>query len=137
MTIQTPALERLAATLVRAEVERRKPIDVEAVAEYISRHVEVTASGDLVAVDEHGVPRVGPGPDYGAMSVSDLLDEVEAKRPTLFGKPTKTGATTVGTTRDNPFAAGPHYSVTKQMILWRTEPDKAEFLAAEAGVTLR
>lgn len=132
MTIQLPALKKLAAKIVRAEVERRSPVDIEFVAEYVARHVDMDGSGELIAVDEAGVPRFGPAPDYATtMSVGELLDEIEAERPALFGKSAITDA------QDNPFVKGPGFSMTQQMIMWRTDPERAEYLASEARLSIR
>lgn len=128
--IQSPALKKLAAKIVRAEIEKRNPVDLDAVADIVGRQIDVDGSGEIVAVDEHGVARVGRGPGFGIMGVAELLDEVVSSRPALFQG---ASAKSPPAGSDNPFAKGPSWSLSRQMFLLNTDPELADRLAAEAG----
>lgn len=135
MTEQT-ALKKLAAKVARAEIVKRRPIDLEIIETLISSQIVVTADGDIVAADETGAPRIGKGPTFGTMSVSELLDEVQTARPSLFAAAVTKKDAPISSVK-NPFIKGPDYSITNQMILYRTDPAKADTLAAEAGIRFR
>ncbi|TXM72915.1 hypothetical protein FV218_12310 [Methylobacterium sp. WL69] len=134
MSEQT-ALKKLAAKVARAEIVKRKPIDIELIETLISSQIVVTAEGDIVAADETGSPRVGKGPNF-TVSVSELLDEVQASRPSLFTAAVTKKDAPVSSGK-NPFIKGPDYSITNQMILYRTDPAKADHMASEAGICFK
>lgn len=121
--IDNPALKALAARLVREEVERRKPTDVDAVMQSIADRFTVTDAGDIVAVNETGARLVGKSTDYN-MGISEYLDTLAKEQPEVFGPAEKVS---------NPFRKGPNFNLSRQMVLMRTDPELADQLAAEAG----
>ncbi|GEP03689.1 hypothetical protein [Methylobacterium oxalidis] len=116
-------LRALAGRLLKAEIAARRARDVEAVEKAVAPLLRLDAEGAFIAVDAAGNPLAGQGLD-------DVLAKVQADRPELFEAGGKAAGTTSTT---NPFAQGPAYSVTNQMLLWRADPERAEHLAAEAG----
>ncbi|CAO4181339.1 hypothetical protein [Methylorubrum extorquens] len=124
------ALKKLAAKVVRRQIEDAKPVDVDAVAALVT--FDVTDSGDILITDERGARRIGRADGYN-MSLAERLDEIAAERSALFGK----SATKPETDPSNPFVTGPNFSMTKQMLMFRTDPERAEYLAAEAGLHIR
>lgn len=134
MSEQT-ALKKLALKVARTEIQKRKPIDLELIETLIADRLAVTADGDVVAADETGTPRVGRGPGF-TVSVADLLDEVQASRPSLFTAAVTKKDAPISSVK-NPFIKGPDYSITNQMILYRTDPAKADHMASEAGIRFK
>lgn len=122
--ITNPALKALAARLVREEVERRKPKDVDAVMNVVGDRFTVTDAGDIVAVSETGARLVGKSADYN-MGIGEYLDTLAKEQPDIFGPAEKAS---------NPFKKGAEYNLSKQMVLMRSDPELADKLAAEAGV---
>ncbi|WP_238223769.1 hypothetical protein [Methylorubrum aminovorans] len=84
--------------------------------------------GDFAVVDRGG--SVLPG-----LVLSDALDDVQRSNPTLFKSAPPPG-NPQGVDHSNPFASGPGHNVTAQMILWRTDPERAEYLTNEAGLKI-
>lgn len=121
--IDSPALKALAARLVREEVERRKPKDVDAVMNVVGDRFTVTDAGDIVAVSETGARLVGKSADYN-MGIGEYLDILAKEQPDIFGPAEKVS---------NPFRKGPDFNLSRQMVLMRTDPEMADKLAAEAG----
>ena len=123
------ALKKLAAKVVRRQIEEAKPTDVDAVAALIT--FDVTELGDIIATDKDGVRRVGRSDGFH-MSLTERIEELATERPALFGKSAAKPATNL----HNPFLPGSGYSMTSQMLLWRSDPEEAETLAAEAGLKI-
>ncbi|WP_411904143.1 hypothetical protein [Methylorubrum thiocyanatum] len=127
--MSSAALKTLAVKIVRRQIEDAKPVDVDAVASLVT--FDVTDSGDILVTDDRGARRVGRADGFH-MSLAERLDEIKAERPALFGKSAKPA-----TDPSNPFVAGPNFSMTKQMLMWRADPEQAEYFAAEAGLTIK
>lgn len=123
-----PALASLARRLVIAELKSRGARNPENVESMVAPRLRLDDSGDLVAVDHGG--SVLPG-----KLLSDVLDEVQRAHPTLF-RSTLPASKSQDKAQSNPFSPGPSHNVTSQMLLWRTDPERAEYLAAEAGVKI-
>lgn len=125
------ALRALAERIIRTEIEKRDPIDSEILSRYVSQSAGVDENGDIVMHDMLGaVVMNGDRPQ----SLAEHLDDLQKSRPTLF----KSNAVSepVAPTR-NPFVKGPQHNLTEQMLLWRSDPEKAEALATEAGLQVR
>lgn len=122
-------LAKLAAKVVLKQIEDRSPADVNAV--LALTNFDVTETGDIIATYENGARRVGRDRQFN-MSIAERLDEIEAEHPEYFGRKNVQAYNHP----PNPFAAGPTFNMTAQMILWRTDPGKAEALAAEAGLKI-
>ncbi|MGN7127810.1 hypothetical protein [Methylorubrum thiocyanatum] len=121
-----PALASLAKRLIIAELAARGARNPENVESMVAPRLRLDGSGDLVAVDHGG--SVLPG-----KLLADVLDDVQRAHPTLFRSPLPADKSP-GTDTSNPFATG---NITGQMLLWRSDPERAEFLAAEAGITIK
>lgn len=126
-----PALLALAQKVVKQQIKERNPIDAGVIEYILVKNISVTHSGEIVVLDDDGKPRVGPAPHYGSMSVSDALDELQKSKPTLFSARNPDGSP--AGSEVNPFKKGPHFSMTDQMKMWRSDPERAEHLAYEAG----
>ncbi|MER2252932.1 hypothetical protein ABS772_23730 [Methylorubrum podarium] len=124
-----PALASLARRLVMAELAARGARNPENVESIVAPRLRLDGSGDLVAVDHGG--SVLPG-----KLLSDVLDDVQRSHPSLFRSPLPAGKSQ-GKEQSNPFAPGPGHSITEQMILWRSDPERAEYLASEAGLRIK
>jgi hypothetical protein len=114
-------LEKLKAQLVRQEIERRNPVDADVVNHLVASRVGIAEDGRLIALTENGVAEVGDDAGY-TKSLGTMLDELSKQRPALF-RETKTDDTV-----KNPFAKGPYWNLTEQMVLLRSDPTRAEFL---------
>lgn len=121
-----PALASLARRIVIAELKARGATDPESVEALVSPRLRIDDNGDFIAVGHGG--SVLPG-----IRLSNVLDDVEKSNPALFGKT----AGKPSNDPSNPFAPGAGHSVTRQMLLWRSDPERAEYLAAEAGLSIK
>lgn len=121
-----PALASLARRIVIAELKARGATDPESVEALVSPRLCLDDDGNFIALGHGG--SVLPG-----ILLSHVLDDVERSNPALFGKI----AGKPSTDPSNPFAPGAGHSVTKQMLMWRSDPERAEHLAAEAGLKIR
>ncbi|OHV17879.1 hypothetical protein BK022_02775 [Methylorubrum extorquens] len=90
----------------------------------VTARLRITESGDLVALNRGG--SVMPGD-----ALANAIEDIRKANPSLFGETAKPPADA-----DNPFAKGPSKNITAQMQLWRSDPERAEYLAAEAGIKL-
>lgn len=126
--------------LVSAEVRLASPRDdardlVEAL---VLTSVAVDDQGALSVRDKAGDARYVIENDgtIRNMTVRDLIDELAATKPSLFG-PADTSKASSGSTDQtatpNPYRRGESWSLTQQMILERTNPDLAERLEMEAA----
>ena len=121
---QLAALKR---RLIRDEITRRNPLDVDAVEALIGSHYAIAPDGRIVAHNPDGGALVGNGPGF-TKDVGEVLDDLTRQRPTLFrGGPASPGKGDIAA-EYNPFAKGPGFSITQQMILLKNEPDRAEYL---------
>lgn len=120
-----PALTSLARRIVIAELKARGATDPESVEALVSPRLRLDDDGNFLALGHGG--SVLPG-----ILLSHVLDDVERSNPALFGK----AAGKASADPSNPFVKGPGFSVTAQMLLFRTDPELAEHLAAEAGLKL-
>ena len=121
-----PALASLARRIVIAELKARGARNPENVESIVASRLRLDDAGDFIAVDHGG--SVLPG-----KLLADVLDDVQRSNPTLFRSPLPADKSP-GTDTSNPFATG---NITGQMLLWRSDPERAEFLAAEAGITIK
>lgn len=125
-----PALRKLSERIIRAEIEKRNPLDADVLTRFVSQSADVDDNGEIVLTDVTGpVVMNGARP----VSLSEHLDTIERERPTLFQD--KTEGAPASPAR-NPFAKSQH-NLTEQMVLWRTDPKKAEALANEAGLIVK
>ncbi|ARO53359.1 hypothetical protein B2G69_03765 [Methylorubrum zatmanii] len=116
----------LARRLIVAELAARGAKNPETVEALVAPRLRLDGSGDLVAVDLGG--SVLPG-----KLLRDVLDDVQRSNPTMF-KFALPADIAKDKEHGNPFATG---NVTGQMLLWRSDPERAEHLAAEAGITIK
>lgn len=121
-----PALASLARRLIVAELAARGANDPAAVETLVAPRLRLDANGDFIALGHGG--SVLPG-----ILLSDVLDDVQKSNPDLFNSPVTSGSKH-GKDQNNPFATG---NVTGQMLLWRSDPERAEYMAAEAGITIK
>jgi hypothetical protein len=117
--------------LIRAEIAARRAVDVDAVEALVSQRISMSETGDMFATDATGAALVGTDPGH-TMGLGEYLDQVARDRPALFEKAANGGSS--ASKRDNPWVEGPGFSVTKQMILLNTAPERAARLQTEAGV---
>jgi hypothetical protein len=121
-----PAMASLARRLIVSELKSRGAVDPETIEMLVTARLRVTESGDLVALNRGGSAMPGD-------ALANAIEDIKKVNPSLFGDTAKPA----GETPDgNPFAKGPDFSVTAQMMLFRTDPERAEHLAAEAGFKL-
>ena len=121
------ALAKLAKKIVLAEIEKRGAKDANAVESIVGRRLRLDSDGDIIMVDPEG--RSLPG-----LGLADALDALQRSQPELFRS--SVAALKTAARNPNPFAPGADFSMTAQMLLWRSDPEKAETLAAEAGLTI-
>lgn len=120
------ALRKLAAKIVQHEIEKRTPLDADVLTRAVMGEVSVSDDGDILFRDPiGGIIMNGTRP----LTLSQRLDALVAEKPSLFAKAEKAGAQT----EDNPFKKGENFSVSRQMLLMKTDPELADHLAAEAG----
>ncbi|MFD6319884.1 hypothetical protein [Methylorubrum thiocyanatum] len=124
-----PALASLAKRIVIAELKARGARNPENVESMVATRLRLNDAGDFIAVDQGGSALPGK-------LLADVLDDVQRSNPSLFRSPLPAGPAgkAHGTDTSNPFATG---NITGQMLLWRSDPERAEFLAAEAGITIK
>ena len=120
-------LEKLKSQLVRQEIERRNPVDADVVHHIVASRVGIADDGRLIALTENGVAEVGDDPGY-TMSLGTMLDDLAKQRPALFRESKAEEAV------KNPFAKGPYFNITEQMVLLRSDPARAEHLQYLASV---
>ncbi|MCP2080814.1 UNVERIFIED_ORG: hypothetical protein J2W74_002000 [Methylorubrum zatmanii] len=117
-----PAMASLARRLIVAELASKGAKDPETIEMLVSARLRITESGDLVALNRGG--SVMPGD-----ALANAIEDIKKTNPSLFGDAAKPAGDA-----SNPFATG---NITGQMLLWRSDPERAEFLAAEAGITIK
>lgn len=122
MTSTEIIIKQLSIRLLKSEIAARNPVDPKAVEDLIAPRVRIDGVGNVYVVDKAGNREDNK-------SFEQFLDQVVKDRPDLW----KNGPASSGGSKGNPFAKGPNYSVTKQMILIQSDPDTAEKLAEEAG----
>ena len=121
-------LEKLKAQLVRQEIERRNPVDTDVVHHLVASRIGIADDGRLIAVDPStGAAEVGNDAGY-TKSLGTMLDELSQQRPALFRE------SKAEETVKNPFAKGPYFNITEQMVLLRSDPARAEHLQYLASV---
>jgi len=116
-------LNTIKRRMIRQEIARRNVVDAEAVAAMLERATDFYLDGDLVAVDANGVARTGHGANP-TLPLSDLVDEIAAKSPALFGAKTAPAKNIVL----DPQAPG--FSLTAATIAARNDPVIHEALMA-------
>ncbi|GJE80912.1 hypothetical protein [Methylorubrum thiocyanatum] len=119
-----PAMASLARRLIVAELASKGAKDPETIEMLVTARLRITESGDLVALNRGG--SVMPGD-----ALANAVEDIRKTNPSLFGDTAKPEGDA-----GNPFADGPSKNVTAQMLLWRSDPERAEHLAAEAGIKL-
>jgi hypothetical protein len=87
-------------------------------------------SGRAVRMTEGRVDILPNGEDA---TDKNFLRKIAPEAPHLFGQPSDTSKVAGG---PNPFLKGPHFSLTKQAEILKSNPAKAKQLAAEAGLEL-
>ncbi len=117
--------------LIRAEIAARRAVDVDAVEALVSQRISMSETGDMFAIDATGAALVGTDPGH-TMGLGAYLDQVARDRPALFEKAAN-GSGPAGK-RGNPWVEGPGFSITEQMVLLNTAPERAARLQAEAGI---
>lgn len=124
--------------LIRAEIAARRAVDVDAVEALVSQRISMSKTGDMYATDASGAALVGNGPGH-TMDLSAYLDRVAQERPALFAhdKATAGNSRNSAGVRENPWIAGPGFSLTGQMVLLNTDPAKAARLQDEAGIAFK
>lgn len=125
------AAELSKSRLIRAEIAARRAVDVDAVEALVSQRISMSETGDLIATDATGAALVGSGPGH-TMGLDAYLDKIASERPALFEKAAGGGSS--ASKRDNPWVQGPGFSITEQMVLLNTAPERAARLQAEAGI---
>jgi hypothetical protein len=123
-----PALASLAKRLIIAELRSQGATDPETVEALVSSRLRITAEGEVVALNRGG--SVMPGE-----ALQGVIADLKRHNPSLF--PGSKPADTAPASAKNPFAAGPDHNLTAQMVMWRSDPERAEYLAAEAGLTIK
>lgn len=78
-------------------------------------------------VGENGVAKVGPDED-ATYSIDRLVADVTGKSSTDTASKRNAGGLA------NPFVRGPHWNLTEQAIMMRSDPEKAEYLQHLAGL---
>lgn len=120
LTAARETITRLQRRLVESEIKSSGANDPEVVAALVNARTRINMSGDVEVVDDAGNPRVvfrnGQVVNIG---VAELLDEIRTSKPALFVKQTPSGAVEY---KQNPFKRGPHYSITRQMLLEKQDP---------------
>lgn len=124
----TEKLDALKNELVRQEIARRNPVDGDVIQVLVGDRVGIADDGRLIVLTETGAAEVGDETGY-TKSFCTMLDELAKQRPALFKE--KSGSET----EKNPFAKGANFNITEQMVLLRTNPERAEYLQylASAG----
>ncbi|MEG9503165.1 MAG: hypothetical protein MIN69_15150 [Methylorubrum extorquens] len=122
-----PAMASLARRLIVAELASKGAKDPETIEMLVTARLRITESGDLVAFNRGG--SVMPGD-----ALANAIEDIKKVNPSLFGDIEPAEKSSDGAS--NPFASGPAHNVTAQMLLWRSDPERAEHLAAEAGFKL-
>lgn len=121
-----PAMASLARRLIVAELASKGAKDPETVEMLVTARLRITESGDLVALNRGGSAMPGD-------ALANAIEDIKKTNPSLFGDAAKPAGETA---KGNPFAKGADFSVTAQMMMFRTDPERAEHLAAEAGLKL-
>lgn len=123
-----PAMSNLARRLIVSELASKGARDPETIEMLVTARLRIIETGDLVALDRGG--SVMPGD-----ALANAIADIRKTNPSLFEETAKpAGENSNG--NPNPFKDGPHKNVTDQMILWRSDPERAEFLASEAGMKI-
>ncbi|MEA1830941.1 hypothetical protein U8607_02500 [Methylobacterium durans] len=125
--MSAPTIRALAGRLLRAEIAARRARDVEAVEKAVAPLIRIDEAGSFYAVDPSGKPLAGQGLDH-------VLGRMQSERPDMFEAAPPAKGSAIAS--DNPFARGPNFNITAQMVMWRADPERAEFLAAEAGFVM-
>lgn len=146
MTQENKAAVALAGRIIAGAVANAGPLDevADLVEHQVRNSIRVDDDGNLNVVDANGIPRVSTRPGFPNMTLEELMDEFKASRPTLFRSPgnsptsASAPATATSPTLDmsmigNPFKSGPFFSITKQMILMKNDPVRAQQLQVEAN----
>jgi hypothetical protein len=121
-----PAMASLARRLIVSELASKGARDPETIEMLVTARLRISETGDLVALNRGG--SVMPGD-----ALANAIEDIRKANPSLFEAAAKTAGETPN---GNPFAKGPDFSITAQMMLFRTDPERAEHLAAEAGFKL-
>lgn len=125
-------LNALKRRLIRDEIARRNPLDVDAVEALIGQGFAIAQDGRIIAQNPEGGAQVGNGAGY-TRDIGECLDDLVRQRPSLFrGNPSSGEGD--HTAEKNPFAKGLHFNITHQMQIMRTDPQRAEHLQYLAGL---
>lgn len=146
MTTENKAAMALASRIVAGAVANACPLDEvrDLVEHQVRNRIRVDDEGNLSVVDDSGVPRVSMRPGCPPMTLEEYMDEIKSSRPTLFRSPGNSSASASSPATatspnlempmaGNPFKQGPFFSITKQMILMKNDPAKAQQLQGEAN----
>jgi hypothetical protein len=114
-------LEKLRQRVLKATVMELAPKNKQEIWDILSSRTKITNEGQIVVLDGAGI------------TVSDLAFDTWALnlpkvRPDCFETVQPTAVETI----TNPFVKGKDFSVSAQMILFRTNPSEATRLEAEA-----
>lgn len=118
-----PDTETMRMAAIRREAARRGAAD-DTVFTILRSLITVNADGDLV--------EQGTGKPLDA-----FMDDLEKTNPAYFGKAadrSNPGKDSPQNDVKNPFVKGPFYSVTQQMLLMKSDPEKAEFFQYQASI---
>lgn len=112
----TTALQKLKARVLRAEIAARNPKNPAHAFDLADVFTAVDETGEIIVTDASGTKVEGK-------TLTQFLDEMPKVRPDLFESQTQV----------NPFVRGRDFSVSSQMLLFRTNPTEAVRLEAAAA----
>ncbi|QRE74222.1 hypothetical protein [Methylobacterium aquaticum] len=143
MNQENKAIAALTSRIVAGAVANANPHDEarDMVELLVSRNVKADDEGNIKILDENGGHRISTRPGYPSMTIEEYIDEIKASRPMLFRSPGTSLASAINATAPaidipmagNPFKEGPFFSITKQMMLMKNDPAKAQQLRIEAN----
>ncbi|KQQ04706.1 hypothetical protein ASF56_09780 [Methylobacterium sp. Leaf122] len=119
----------LARRLIVAELKSRGAVDPETIEMLVTARLRITESGGLVALNRGGFAMPGD-------ALANAIEDIAKANPSLFEGSARDAGKAQGEDTSNPFASGPGHNVTAQMLMWRSDPERAEHLAAKAGFQL-
>ncbi|PJI55968.1 hypothetical protein CTI14_00595 [Methylobacterium radiotolerans] len=121
--INTLKLKLVAAELAKLGITDRAKVVA------IAERTMVGENGELIGLKADGNRGVGSAANY-ELSIADVAQDMG--ETTIA--PSNPGQVSLRHGEKNPFAKGPFYSITEQMLLLKNDPERAEFMQYQASI---